>query len=114
MIEIRLKRDNTEDKTYYYARAIGHGDYAEYGKDIVCAGVSALFTAAIQQLLYYYGTNEIEYVKFELKQGEGWINAEIGKDEAAARKAEGIFDMLFTGLEMISEQHPKNVEITRL
>ena len=114
MIEIRLQRENTGNKARYYARAIGHGDYAEYGKDIVCAAVSALFTAAIQQLLYYYGANEIECIKFDLKRGEGWINAEIEEDEAAARKAEGIFDMLFTGLEMISEQHPKNVEIVRL
>ena len=100
--------------TEYYVKISGHGGYADYGKDIVCAAVSGIVTAAVQQLLCYYGEDDIKQFDFKLSEGDGWIKAVIENLDPAAGRAHGVFDTLLTGIEMISEQYPHNVAISRL
>ena len=45
MIEIKLYKNDMGN--YHRYEVEGHAEYAEYGKDIVCAGVSALTQSAL-------------------------------------------------------------------
>ncbi|MBR2315615.1 MAG: ribosomal-processing cysteine protease Prp, partial [Clostridia bacterium] len=59
----------------------GHANYAEYGKDIVCAGVSALVQALIGWIEENY--SKVEFARIDKCDGEVIISCD-GGDEAAA------------------------------
>ncbi|MFE1631061.1 ribosomal-processing cysteine protease Prp [Brevibacillus reuszeri] len=68
MIKIKVLLDNGEMKI----EAVGHANYAEHGKDIVCAGISTIMQTAllgIQAIAQQYP----EHVSLEIqnKEGEG-------------------------------------------
>ncbi|MFQ9985297.1 MAG: ribosomal-processing cysteine protease Prp [Lachnospiraceae bacterium] len=48
MIKLTVKR--TAEKEYMGFTCRGHAGYADYGQDIVCAGVSALVVSMIQSI----------------------------------------------------------------
>lgn len=80
----------------------GHANYDKYGKDIVCAGVSALVQALIG-----WAENKpyiIECVVNE-KNGEVLIECQGGEDVAA------VFYMTAIGVELIAEAYPQHVDI---
>ncbi|MDO4593880.1 MAG: ribosomal-processing cysteine protease Prp [Tissierellia bacterium] len=52
MIDVTVFRNNRNAFLGFEIK--GHADYDEYGKDIVCAGVSTLATAIINTLDYYH------------------------------------------------------------
>ena len=61
-------------------RCIGHADYAEYGSDIICAGVSALVVNAINSIenltssAYHLDTDEESgLIDFRLEQKAVWM-----------------------------------------
>lgn len=82
---------------------LGHANYAEYGKDIVCAGVSAL----IQALIGWAENNPhvIECVSVDDKSGEVIIECQGDEDVAA------VFYMTAIGVEQIAEAYPSHVDI---
>lgn len=82
---------------------LGHANYAEYGKDIVCAGVSAL----IQALIGWAENNPhvIECVSVDDKSGEVIIECQGDEDVAA------VFYMTAIGVEQIAEAYPNHVDI---
>ncbi|MFP3390613.1 ribosomal-processing cysteine protease Prp [Brevibacillus sp. SIMBA_040] len=66
MIRIKAVLDNGEMKI----EAVGHANYAEHGKDIVCAGISTIMQTAllgIQAIAQQYP----EYVSLEIQNEEG-------------------------------------------
>ena len=81
----------------------GHANYAEYGKDIVCAGVSSL----VQALIGWLEENawKAEYVSVDKKEGGVVISCEGGDDISA------IFYMTSIGLEQIAYSYPDHVQI---
>ena len=108
MIEIKCSKKKRDKLTDYEISVKGHGEYAEYGKDIVCAAVSMLFTSAAQTLIDYNSEHPIPWFAYNLKAGDGYIQG-----SSSSRKVEGVFDMLLTGIEMVSEIYPENVQFTR-
>lgn len=82
----------------------GHAGYAEYGKDIVCAAVSAL-TYNLQESI-----NKLteDTVGFSYASGEVIIS--FG-DISANTKL--LIDSFIIGIEMIALSYPDNVELTR-
>ena len=82
---------------------LGHANYAEYGKDIVCAGVSALVQALIGWLEENYWKSES--IDVDQKEGEIIISCE-GNEETAA-----VFYMTALGLEQIANSYPDHVQI---
>lgn len=82
---------------------LGHANYAEYGKDIVCAGVSAL----VQALIGWAENNPhvIECVSVDDKSGEVIIECQGDEDVAA------VFYMTAIGMEQIAEAYPNHVDI---
>lgn len=109
MIKIDYSKKKEEALTEYEISVKGHGEYAEYGKDIVCAAVSMLFTSAAQTLVNYNAEHPIKCFMYDLKGGNGYI-----RGASNSRKVEGVFDVLITGIEMVSEIYPENVAFMRL
>lgn len=83
--------------------ATGHANYAEYGKDIVCAGVSSL----IQALMGWIEENHhrADNINVERLGEEIVISCEGGDDIAA------VFQVVTMGLVQIADSYPNHVQI---
>ncbi len=73
----------------------GHAGFAEKGKDIVCAGVSALFFTFL------------ESTGAQMKKNGDVICAEADPDY----KNRAVFDAIYKGCKLISDEYPENVRI---
>lgn len=94
MIEIIVEKDRITIQ--------GHAGYAEAGKDIVCAGMTALtqtFINAIEGL-----TNDV--IQYDISPGRADINF---KDLSEAGRL--LVDSFFLGICSIAEEFPENVKI---
>jgi uncharacterized protein YsxB (DUF464 family) len=82
---------------------LGHANYAEYGKDIVCAGVSSL----VQALIGWIEENswKAECISVDTHNAEYIISCEGGEEIAA------VFYMTALGLEQIAHCYPDHVQI---
>lgn len=93
----------TVDENTHTLTVTGHANYAEYGKDIVCAGISSIVQALIGWLEEnYYKANNITV---NPKEGEVIISCEGGEDLAA------VFHMASIGLEQIADSYPDHMQI---
>lgn len=93
----------TVNENTYTLSVSGHANYAEYGKDIVCAGVSSL----VQALIGWIEENswKAECLTVDPKAGEVVISCEGGNEVAA------VFYMASIGLEQIADSYPDYVQI---
>ena len=93
----------TVEDTTHTLVVIGHANYDEYGKDIVCAGVSAL----VQALIGWIEENhyKADCISIDPKIGEVIISCEGGEDIAA------VFYMAYIGLLQIADSYPDHVQI---
>jgi uncharacterized protein YsxB (DUF464 family) len=89
--------------------AKGHAGYAEEGKDIVCAGVSALLFA----LPNAFDRTLTGYVMEQDKEtGYFYIMADMSGYCSAPRfQALLIFETVWAGLELIARQYPEYLKI---
>lgn len=76
--------------------ALGHADYAESGKDIVCAGITAIVYS-----LANYLVNAGEAEEVDMAPGNVRI---CGKERRA-------FEQAFYGLKAIEQKYPKNLRV---
>ena len=94
MIEVRIRPERIEIS--------GHAGYAEPGKDIVCAGVTAL-TQTLIQSIENLTEDEIEY------------RISLGKAEIEYRnlseKSKTLVDSFFVGIRLIADEFPDYVAI---
>ncbi len=94
MIDVKVRSDGISVN--------GHAGYDEYGKDIVCAGVTALvetLIASIEKLT----SDKIEY---DISSGKAYI-----KYRDLSENAETLIDSFFIGICMIASEFPNNVRI---
>lgn len=93
----------TVDENTHTLVVSGHANYDEYGRDIVCAGVSAL----VQALIGWIEENHYraECISIEHKAGEVIISCEGGDDIAA------VFNMTAIGLMQIADSYGDHVQI---
>jgi uncharacterized protein YsxB (DUF464 family) len=82
----------------------GHANYAERGKDIVCAGVSTLVQTLIQSV-EELTTDKIQY---DMKPGEVHIKFWCLSDPSRA-----LVDAFFIGVKLIAENYPNNVKLSK-
>ena len=93
----------TVDENTHTLTVIGHANYDEYGKDIVCAGISSLVQALIGWIEEnYYKAN---CISIDPKEGEVLISCEGGEDVAA------VFQMASIGLVQIADSYPDHMQI---
>ncbi|WP_026485964.1 ribosomal-processing cysteine protease Prp [Caldanaerobius polysaccharolyticus] len=104
MIEILIKRDG--QGKIVYCEITGHAGYSDYGKDIVCAAVSAIAQTALLGVKELTGAKVEESVRpgnFALKV----IN--VSTDDRV--KLDGILETMVLGLKDIAGQYSRYVKI---
>ena len=94
MIAVSVRKDGI--------KVSGHANYEEIGKDIVCAGVTAL-TQALIRSLEHLTRDEIEY---EISSGRADIHY---RNLSEAGKL--LVDSFFIGICMIADEFPDHVRI---
>lgn len=82
----------------------GHANYAEAGKDIVCAGISALVQNLIQSI------EELTQDKIQYSMSPGWVDI---KFRDLSEQAQLLVSSFFVGVEMIASEYPDNVKLTK-
>lgn len=99
MIEVRFLRKSGDLVAFTYE---GHADYDEYGKDIVCAAVTA------QCMMAYNGLDMVLKVKnrIDLHEDGGYISVSIdGADASEKKDAQVIMETLLLGIKAIKLQY---------
>lgn len=94
MIEVRIRPERIEIS--------GHAGYAEYGKDIVCAGVTALTQTLIQSI------ENLTDDKIEYRISPGKVEVEYRN---LSEKSKTLVDSFFIGICLITEEFPEYVKV---
>lgn len=94
MIEVSVRNDSISIS--------GHAGYAENGKDIVCAGVTALTQTLIKSIEDL--TND--KIKYEISPGRADI-----KWRNLSDRSKNLVDSFFIGINMIADEYPDFVRI---
>lgn len=94
MIEVRIRPERIE--------IFGHAGYAESGKDIVCAGVTALTQTLIQSI------ENLTDDKIEYRISPGKVEVEYGN---LSEKSKTLVDSFFIGICLIAEEFPEHVKV---
>ena len=100
MIKINIEENNTRIVSI---KVSGHSNYDEKGKDIVCAGVSAIVVGGINSLY----NEDKEAIEYECKEGYSYIFVK-NIDNTNIQK---ILDVITTQLYTIEESYPKFIKI---
>ena len=99
MIKVSVSRENGVIK---YINILGHADYDDYGKDIVCASVSSIIITTINATL----TFNKDYIKYI--QNKDDFNIEIIEINEVTIN---LFNNMFRLLQELKEGYPGNIEI---
>lgn len=83
----------------------GHANYAPHGKDIVCAGVSALIQTLIQSI------EELTADKIKYSMSPGTVDIKFGN---LSENAQLLVDSFFVGVQMTADAYPKHIKLTKL
>ena len=94
MIEVRIRPERIEIS--------GHAGYAEPGKDIVCAGVTALTQTLIQSI------ENLTDDKIEYRISPGKVEVEYRN---LSEKSKTLVDSFFVGIRLIADEFPDYVAI---
>lgn len=80
----------------------GHANYAEIGKDIVCAGISTLLQTLIQSV------EELtdDEIKYSMSPGKADIEL-----RNLSEQSKTLLNSFFIGVEMIEHEYPENVKL---
>lgn len=80
----------------------GHANYAEVGKDIVCAGVTALTMSLVKSI------NDLTDDKIEYEISPGRVDIHCGNLSEAGML---LVDSFFIGICLFAEEYPDNVRV---
>ena len=94
MIEVRIRPERIEIS--------GHAGYAEPGKDIVCAGVTALTQTLIQSI------DDLTDDEIEYRISPGKVEIEYRN---LSEKSKTLVDSFFVGIRLIADEFPDYVAI---
>lgn len=105
MIKVIVLRDT--DGKFKSIEVSGHAGFADYGKDIVCAGVSALIETCI------LGFENVAGFKPRVVKEEGYLTLEIPDNipDDTRKKAGIIAETILLGLKDVSESYPEYVRM---
>lgn len=103
MIKIVINEKNKLVKSLIIS---GHANCGEYGKDIVCAGVSSIVVGGLNALTMLEDKNKIKALI-----NEGYV--EIQVDDEKSTIIQLILKVMIIQLESIEESYPKFIKIKR-
>ena len=81
-------------------RSTGHANFDDYGRDIVCAAVSAITQTAVLGVLE----------PAAVKQAPGHLECRLRHD-AAGDAAQALFETMVLGLREVERQYPEQVRV---
>lgn len=99
MIRISITKNGNYIKKITFK---GHADYADYGKDIVCAAVSATMLCTVNAIL---SLNE-KAISFVYEKDLNVVNV-LSFDDVTVK----LIDNMIRCFESLEKQYPKNIEI---
>lgn len=97
MINININYEHDEVRKLEIS---GHANYDEYGKDIICAGVSAVAIGAL---------NNLDVNKYAIEVKEGLVKVEVIDEISNHDKI--VLETLIIQLQTIRESYPKFIKI---
>ena len=100
MIKIQINKTNNK---YSSLIVSGHSNYDEHGKDIVCAGVSAIVPGGINAL----GLENKKAISF--KVDDGYVNLDVL--DITNDNIQLIMDVIVVQLKTIEESYKKYIKI---
>lgn len=106
MITVRIARAGDRIASYSVS---GHSRYAEHGRDIICAAVSAVTQTALGGLQEVAGLDP----KVVVDDDQGFLSVDLGSD-VTNDAAQVILATMVAGLRAIAEQNPRYVKIKDL
>ena len=89
--------------------ACGHSGYADYGKDIVCAAISAIIQTACLGVERQIGKN----AKIKIDENQGKLNLKIAEisDKNKINNVNIILETMVLGLKDIAKSNKKYVKL---
>lgn len=96
MIKVKIKKEKKEVKQILFS---GHALYEDFGKDIVCAGASAILTTSVNAILKY-DKNALKYTI------EDDVLVKILKTDKIINL---LIDNMIELLKELSNDYPKNI-----
>ncbi|MFK2824519.1 ribosomal-processing cysteine protease Prp [Bacillus sp. B190/17] len=88
----------------------GHAEFAEHGKDLVCAGVTAVSFGALNAIL------SLTDAELSIEQGEegGFLKCLVPEDLPAGtdEKVQLLLEGMIVSLQMIEREYSKYIQIT--
>lgn len=97
-----------EDDGRCYLHVSGHAEYSPGGMDIVCSAVSMLVCTLAACLEDEEGRGNLKDRQADLRSGE--VNLEWEPEDFAAGRVRAIWETVETGLSLLAENYPANVE----
>ncbi len=101
MIKVEI---SNKDNKVHKINVLGHADYDDYGKDIVCAGASTIVTTTVNAIL----TFDKKYISYEEKKDNFEIVI-LTHNEIVDNLINNMINML-TDLE---KDYPNNIKIRK-
>ena len=108
MIKVTVKKD--QSGLIHSFEMKGHADFAENGKDLVCAGASAVSFGAVNAIIALTGITPI----IEQKGDGGYLYVEVPsmKDSEKAANIQLILEAMIVSLQTIEQDYSKYIKIT--
>ena len=98
---IKIKIGHASNNQVNFLEVTGHANSAPYGKDLICAAVSAVLTGGFNNLVNVHN--------YEIKLDEG--HAYFKSNAPLDAHDEAVIETIICGLNTIQESNPKFVEV---
>ena len=94
MIKIKVEKKNIS--------ILGHANYDDYGKDIVCAAVSSIVMCSVEAI------SQFDINSVDIKQSQDKLDIIINKTDDTTQK---LITNMLNCLKEIEKKYPKNIQI---
>lgn len=110
MITAKIYKDENDNIMRYSVS--GHANYAEYGYDIVCAGVSALTQTVLISLVEVCGIEE-NSILYKIDDETGFLDVSLPKNIEAFKleRAQILLSSLVIGINSMIESYPEYINL---
>ena len=98
---IKITIGHASNHQVNFLEITGHANSAEYGKDLVCATVSAVITGGFNNLV------NVKDYEIKLQEGHAYFKSERPLDA----HDEVVIETIICGLKTICEENPKFIAI---
>lgn len=99
---IKVKVESKDKKHISCIKILGHADYDEYGKDIVCSSVSSIVTTTVN------GIYEIDKEFLKVEEIKNGMVITILKEDSICEK---LIKNMLNLLSELSESYPENITV---